>query len=449
MEISLVVFGIIIGCIAMWFIAKYKFQSEKGISQDQLKEGYVSKELYEKLENDCKNYQENIKEKDDLVLDLNRKASSEKQINDNLLEKLDNQKQELDSLQKKLVVEFENIANRVLKNTNEEFVKGSRDRLGTILDPLKNKIDEFKGNMDSKFTDEMKERVTLKVEIKNLMEFNKQVSADANKLADAIKGEVKTQGNWGELKLEMILEKIGLLKGIHYRAQEVFTDEDGQKKQPDFIINLPENKHLIIDSKVSLVAYEKYFQSENQTEKKGYLNDHLLSIKNHIKDLKRKNYQKLYQINPPDYVLMFIPIESAYILASNESFEIFESAWDENIVVVTSSTLLATLRTVSFIWKQENQKRNVLEIARQSGALYDKFVDFIDDLKKVGDKIESVRESHDGAMKKLVASKRKSETIVGRIETIRKLGANTSKILSQEIIDRNEIEEVKTKNTKI
>jgi DNA recombination protein RmuC len=240
------------------------------------------------------------------------------------------------------------------------------------------------------------------------------------------------QGDWGEFQLEMLLEKSGLQKEIHYLIQPSYKDEEGAQKRPDFVINLPENKHLIIDSKVSLAAYERFFNSSDENERQIYLLQHLESIKRHIKDLSNKNYQQLYQINAPDYLLMFVPLEPALNVANQHSPQLFLDALEQNIILVTSSTLLATMRTVAFIWKQERQKKNVLEIARQGGLLYDKFVGFVDDLKLIGQRIEDTNIAYQSALHKLKDGSRYGDTLVGRAERIKELGAKTSKSLPSE-----------------
>jgi len=268
-----------------------------------------------------------------------------------------------------------------------------------------------------------------------LAELNKQVSEDANNLANALKGDNKLQGNWGETQLEAILERSGLLKGINWHKQEVFEDEAGQKKQPDYIIKMPEDKSLIIDSKVSLVAYERYYNAQDEEEKKKYLKEHVESVVGHVKGLGKKNYQDLYQINQPDYVLMFVPIEHALSLVIQENPRIKDDAEKQQIFFVTGAMLIPTLKLISYIWKQEKQKTNVLEIAKQGGLMYDKFVAFVEDLKTVGTSIEKAKDAHHEAMKKLVSSPKKADTLVKRAEKMKELGASTTKQISQEILD--------------
>ena len=290
--------------------------------------------------------------------------------------------------------------------------------------------------MDETYKEEVRERISLKEQLKHIVELNKQVSDDATKLTNALKGDKKLLGDWGEVQLEMILEKAGLEKDIHYQKQANYKDDSGNNQRPDYIVNMPENKNLILDSKVSLVAYEKYYNAEEDKDREPFLREYLGNLHRHIKELGDKNYPKLYGINPPDYVLMFFPIEPALSLALREDLSLFEKALEKNVVLVSTSTLLATLRTISFIWKQENQRNNVVEIARQSGALYEKFVGFMNDLVVVGNKIDDAKDNYSLAMNKLFTSAKKGDTIIGRIEKIKELGADTNKSLPQNILDR-------------
>jgi DNA recombination protein RmuC len=301
------------------------------------------------------------------------------------------------------------------------------------LNPLKLQIDNFQRKVEETNKDDIKRNATLIQKINSLESLNQQMSKDAINLTNALKGESKTQGDWGELQLEVLLEKSGLSKEIHFTTQGGFRDEDGLLKKPDFIINLPDNKKLIIDSKVSLTAYESYFNAKNDNEQKLALKNHLLSIRKHFKELGDKNYTDLYGINTPDYVMMFVPIEPALMIALHEENKIYLEALDKNVVLVSTSTLLATLSTVASIWKQEDQKRNVLEIAKESGLLYDKFEGFVQDLLKVGKALNTSQESYQLAMNKLSTGR---GNLVNKIENIKKLGAKTKKSLPDKLLER-------------
>ena len=299
------------------------------------------------------------------------------------------------------------------------------------------KIKSFEQSVEDKYIKDQKNKAGLSEQIKLLQATNQKISQDANNLAKALKGDSKVQGDWGELQLEVLLEKSGLNKGVHFRTQNSLKDEEGNDKRPDCIIDLPDDKNLIIDSKVSLSAYEQYVNSEDELKKQVLLKHHLESIKKHIKDLAGKDYPNLYSINTPDYVLMFVPIEPALTLALQEDGEIFNLALNKNIILVSTSTLMATMRTVSFIWQQENQKKNVLEIARQSGALYEKFIGFTNDLEGVGKAIDNAHKKYEAAQSKLISGR---GNLVNSVEKIKKLGAKTNKSISQELIDKSETE---------
>ena len=397
--IFIILIGIAIGFLAGWFIAKFKFESGNVIWQDDLNN----------------------------IIELNKQVAAKDQVIENL-------NKQLEQHEEKLKTEFENLANKILKQNTAEFAEANQKKLTDILNPLKEKITKFENKVEETYIKGTRERSALVEQIKNLTDLNKQMSEDATNLTKALKGESKTQGEWGEIRLELILEKAGLVQNIHYSKQNTFKDEAGRDKRPDFIINLPDNKHLVIDSKMSLKAYEQYFNCSDDDEKEIHLKKHLESIREHIKDLSSKNYQNLYQINTPDYVLMYIPIEPAFTLAIQSDIELMLWALEKkNVVMVTTSTLLATLSTVSSIWKQEDQKKHVQEIARQSGALYDKFKNFVDDLLDVGKRMNSAKTAYDDAMNKLSTG---SGNLIKRAENIKKLGAKTTKSLPQPLLDK-------------
>jgi DNA recombination protein RmuC len=268
-----------------------------------------------------------------------------------------------------------------------------------------------------------------------LHSLNQQLSADAHNLASALKGQSKTQGDWGEYQLELVLEKAGLTKGIHYYPQLSFRDETGQIKRPDFIIQLPDNKQLIIDSKVSLTAFERFSNDPDPLQRDKHLRAHVQSLRTHIQDLSSKNYQLIDQINSPDYLLLFVPLDSALNVATQADPRLFNDAMERNIILVTTSSLLATMRTVAHLWKQEKQTRSVLDIAKQSGLLYDKFVGFVEDLKVIGNRLNGAQVAYDDAMLKLVNSPRYGDTLIGRAEKIRELGAKSTKMLPKDLTD--------------
>jgi DNA recombination protein RmuC len=345
----------------------------------------------------------------------------------NLNEKLITQKQEMEDLQKKFTTEFENIANKILDKNSEKFTAVNQKNMSEVLNPLKEKILLFEKKVDDTYKQGLKDQTDLRAELKKLYDLNSKISEEANNLTKALKGDVKKQGNWGEVVLERILERSGLNEGEGgYQKQYADNSEDGKRIQPDVVINLPDNKHIVIDSKVSLISYERAVNANSETERQAYLKDYLISIKNHIKGLSAKHYQTAPKLNSPDFVLLFIPIESSFGMAVQEDQDLFSFAWDLKVVLVSPSTLLATLRTIASIWQQENQTRNAMEIARQSGALYDKFVGFITDMEKIGKGISNTQNNYNDAMNKLQTG---SGNLIGRVENIKKLGAKATKSL--------------------
>ncbi|GJM32850.1 MAG: DNA recombination protein RmuC [Saprospiraceae bacterium] len=428
------IIGILLGGLIGWFLAKSRVLA-RAIPLDELEKRYVIKEVFDALQNQADMYREDLQEKLEEVKILTGKVSASEQAMIGLEDRLTHQKNEVEALQKQSKLEFEQLANRLLEEKSQKFTDQNQRQLQDILMPLREKIKTFEDGIEKRFVEETRDRISLKKEIEHLRELNQQLSTDANNLVSALKGENKTQGDWGEIQLELILEKAGLNKDIHYQVQNSFRDENGQQKRPDFIINLPEEKHLVIDCKVSLVAYEKYFNATKKESQKKHLKAHVNSLRAHVKDLSSKNYQHLYDINSPDYLLLFVPIEPAFGLALQEDSKLFLDALDQNIVMVTTSTLLATMRTVSYIWKQEKQKKSVLEIARQSGLLYDKFCGFVEDLSQIGQRLGQAQGAYHDAMNKLKDSKKYGDTLVGRAEKIKELGARTSKSLPKDLLE--------------
>lgn len=350
-----------------------------------------------------------------------------------LRQKLTDQKQEMEDLQKKFTTEFENIANKILEKNSEKFTAANQKNIGEVLNPLKEKIQLFEKKVEDTYKQGLKDQTDLRAELKKLYDLNSKISEEANNLTKALKGDVKKQGNWGEVVLERILERSGLNEGAQgYEKQFSIKTDDGSRLQPDVVINLPDDKHIIVDSKVSLVAYERAINAETEEERAKHVKEHLASLKTHIKGLSDKHYQTAGKLNSPDFVLLFIPIEASFSIAIQEDQELFSYAWDKKVVLVSPSTLLATLRTISSIWKQENQARNALEIARQGGALYDKFVGFITDMEKIGSNLKSTGKVYDDAMNKLKDGR---GNLIRSAEKLHELGVKTKKSLPKNMLD--------------
>jgi len=374
-------------------------------------------------------------EKDSIILELNRKISQVETENKGLLEKLSEQKADVEKLQDKFRIEFKNLANEILEEKTKKFTEQNKIKLEEILNPLGEKIKAFEKRVEDTYDKESKQRFSLEKEIKNLAELNIKISEDAKNLTTALKSDTKKQGNWGELVLERVLESSGLVKGQEYIREFSTKTEQGDVYRPDVIVNLPDNKHIIIDSKVSLTAYTDFVNAELPEEKEKFLKLHLLSIRNHVKLLSEKNYQNLEAFDTPDYVLLFIPIESSFSAALQSDIDLFNFAWEKNVVIVSPTTLLATLRTVSSIWKHEKQEQNAKEIARQTGELYDKFVGFLEDMLDMGNKLDTTKKTYENSMNKLSSGK---GNLIRRVEKIKELGIKSTKNLPKNLLEKAE-----------
>jgi DNA recombination protein RmuC len=393
----------------------------------------VSKELYQAIVAQHEMLRTELAAKERELRDAHSQIATRDQQLLHLDQTLRTQKTETEQLQQRFKTEFENIANRLLEEKSQRFSEQNVRQLQSVLSPLREKIRDFEENIDRKFLEETREKSALRTEIELLRDLNKQLSQDAGDLVAALKGQSKVQGDWGEMQLEVLLEKSGLERGIHFLVQNTYHDDQGNAKRPDFIIQLPDNRQIIVDSKVSLTAFERFFNEKDPARRDQHLRAHISSIRSHIDNLSKTNYQQLYSLNTPDYLLLFIPLENAMTIASQADPQLFSDALERNVVIVTSGSLMATLRTVAHLWRQEKQTRSVLEIARQSGLLYDKFVSFVEDLRQIGAKLDSARSAYDDAMHKLTDSTRSGDTLVGRAEKIRELGAKTSKKLPNSI----------------
>lgn len=330
----------------------------------------------------------------------------------------------LNESKEQLTVAFKNIANEIFEDKSKKFTVSNKESLEAVLNPLQNKIQQFEKRVEETYDKESKERFSLAKEIKNLQELNSKISEDAVNLTNALKGDNKTQGSWGEFVLESVLEKSGLVKGREYEVQVSLKAEDGSKSQPDVVVHLPEDRDIIIDSKVSLKAWDAFCSIEGEEGKPDLLKQHIQSIRQHVKSLSGKDYQKLSGVNSLDYVFLFMPIEAAYSMAIQNDHELSHYAFEKNIIFVGPTTLLTTLKTVQNLWRLAQQNKNAKEIAERAGALYDKFVNFVEDLEEIGLKIDSSKKSFEKAHNKLFSGR---GNLIKRVESLRELGAKTSK----------------------
>ncbi|TMM53684.1 DNA recombination protein RmuC [Maribacter algarum] len=363
---------------------------------------------------------------------------------ENLHLKNKEQKEEVEKLQEKFTKEFENLANKILEEKSLKFTERNEKNIKDILTPLNEKIQLFEKKVEESQKENISIHSALKEQLLNLQTQNLKITQEAENLTKALKGDSKMQGNWGELVLERVLEKSGLEKDREYSVQQSFTLEDGSRVLPDVIINLPDGKKMIVDSKVSLTDYERFVNAENDDEQAKYLKDHINSLRRHVDQLSAKKYEDLYEMESPDFVLLFIPIEPAFAIAINNDNLLYNKAFEQNIVIVTPSTLLATLRTIDTMWNNEKQQRNAIEIARQAGALYDKFEGFVNDLTKVGKKMDDAKSEYKGAMNKLVEGR---GNIITSIEKLKKMGAKAKKSIPEPILRRAQEDDLSADET--
>ena len=436
MELAYLFAGLAVGFIVAFLVSKLKSKTSANNLLALKNEFEINRAQLEERVKNLQADKETLNFKLDEATSLNQQQSQQLARTEtesaNLREKLVMQKQEMEELQKKFATEFENLAHKILKHNAAEFTLVNQKNISDILNPLKEKILLFEKKVEDTYEKGLKDQTDLKAELKKLHDLNLKISDEANNLTRALKGDVKKQGNWGEVILERILERSGLTEGREYVKQFSVTVDNGARQQPDVVINLPEQKHLVIDSKVSLVAYERLVNATDEAERLKETKAHLLSVKNHVKLLSEKHYQHAPGLNSPDFVLLFVPIESSFSVAIEADHDLFSYAWDNKVVIVCPSTLLATLRTIASIWQQENQTRNAMEIARQGGALYDKFVGFIADLEKIGSNLEQTRKNYDQAMNKLLDGR---GNMVRSAEKLRELGSKTSREIPQKFLE--------------
>ena len=433
--------AIVIGAFLAKIIFSNTFKSERIVLEEKnnslLNQNIYLKEQFDIEKNNLQNQliklndeKEFIRtEKDSLAIQLSKKEVDF----ENLWQRNLEQKQEVEQLQVKFTKEFENLANKILEEKSNKFTEQNKENIKNILSPLQDKIHLFEKKVEDTHKESIDYHAALRQQIIGLQITNEQMSKETINLTKALKGDSKMQGNWGELILERVLEKSGLTKDREYFVQQSHSTEDEKRVFPDVVINLPDGKKMIVDSKVALTAYERYVNEDDNLLKNNYLKEHLLSIKRHVDQLSEKNYSDLYQMESPNFVLLFIPIEPAFAVALNEDLTLYNRAFEKNIIIVTPSTLLATLRTIDSMWSNQKQQDNAMEIARQAGMLYDKFEGFVADLIKVGLKIKDSKTEYDNAMNKLVEG---SGNLINRVENLKKMGAKAKKSLPESILNR-------------
>lgn len=386
-----------------------------------------------KLAEDLQSINQELRDERERVISLNNLNAELKANHHNLEKRLREQKDELANLQQRFTAEFKNLANEIFEEKTQKFTTQNKENLSDLLKPLGEKLNLFEQKVEQTSKDSVARNSALREQIIALRELNQKMTEEAENLTNALKGDIRAQGNWGEVILESILEKSGLEKDREYFTQETHFSEEGRRLRPDVIIKLPDNKNLVIDAKVSLVAFEKYMNASNTDEQAEHLKNYLISVKAHIKGLSDKNYHQLFDGANLDYVLMFVPIESAFSLIVQHGGELYNQAHEKSIIIVSPATLIATLRTVASIWKHEYQNQNAMEIARQGGALYDKFKAFVDDLMEVGRSLDKSKAQYSDAMNKLVSGR---DNLIRKTERLRELGAKANKKMDQSLLAR-------------
>lgn len=440
MEIAISAAALAVGIAIGYAIAYFKSKSDSGRLEERITNLEQQKEeVSNRLESELKEakaeheklHQQKegeLRAERDKSTSLDRELAGLKAEYDALQSKLNEQKGELEQMQEQLKVQFENLANKILDEKAEKFTKQNRENLDQLLNPLGTKLEEFRKKVEETYNDENRQRATLKEQIRQMAELNQQMSEDTKNLTKALKGDSKAQGNWGEVVLASILEKSGLRKDEEYFTQQSETTADGRRLQPDVVVKLPDEKFLIVDSKVSLTAYERFVSAEKKEEREKQLKQHVLSIRAHVKGLSEKNYTQLYQDKTPDFVLLFIPVEPAFAAALQTEPELYNESFEKNIVIVSPSTLLATLFTINTIWKRDRQNKYALEIAERGGAMYDKFVGFVESMDDIGNRIRQTQDSYETAMKRLNSG---SGNLVRQAEMLKELGAKATKQLPE------------------
>lgn len=421
---------LVLGGLLGFFVQKKLGQGQEGLwAERQLQQGKQADELRGQLQKSEEIKQQILQEQEGLKLKLQESELRREGV----VKQLEDQKEELEKLQEKFTLEFENLAQKILDEKSEKFAVQNQKNIKVILDPLKEKIKQFETKVDDTQKANIGIHAALKQQLEHLQAQNMKMTKETENLTKALKGDSKMQGNWGELVLERVLEKSGLEKDREYSVQQSHIGEDGQRLMPDVIIHLPDGKKMIVDSKVSLTDYERYVNAETEEDQQKALKQHMVSLQRHIDQLSAKKYEDLYQMESPDFVLLFVPIEPAFALAMNHNNDFYVKAFEKNIVIVTPTTLLATLRTIDSMWVNEKQRKNAIEIARQAGALYDKFEGFVGDLTRVGKRMDDAKKEYEGAMNKLVLGR---GNLVVSVQKLKQMGAKAKKALPEAILNR-------------
>jgi DNA recombination protein RmuC len=426
MEIIYLIIGLLMGAVVAYF---YLSNESSQHLENNVQKHPVVLELKQSNERLRTEVEQMRKSERTQIAEL---ASAIEQRN-GMSKRMEEQAGEVAEIRNQFQKEFQNLANKIFDEKSEKFANQNKVQLDSLLNPFKDKLRDFESKVEKVYNEENKDRINLKAEIKLLSDMNKQLSSDANNLATALKGSNKSQGSWGELILEKILERSGLQNGIEFKKQNTSSNDDGDKIRPDIVVYLPDGKHIVIDSKVSLIAYNSMIAASDDTDRERFAKAHVDSFRSHIKLLGDKNYQTSKDYITPDFVLLFTPIEAAFGTAMQHDNELYNFAWDRRIIIVSPTTLLATLRTVASMWNQEKRTKNAEAIAEEAGKLYDKFVGFLDDLVDVGKKLDSAQKTYEDSMNKLYLG---TGNLINRAQKMKKLGAKTTKEMNAKLAER-------------
>jgi DNA recombination protein RmuC len=426
MEIIYLIIGLLLGAVLAYFFLTNK--SSQHLESNVQKHPVVHelKQSNERLRTELEQMRKSERTQ---IAEL---ASALEQRN-GMCKRMEEQAGEVAEIRNQFQKEFQNLANKIFDEKSEKFANQNKVQLDLLLNPFKDKLRDFESKVEKVYNEENKDRINLKAEIKLLSDMNKQLSSDANNLATALKGSNKSQGSWGELILEKILERSGLQNGIEFKKQNTSSNDAGDKIRPDIVVYLPDGKHIVIDSKVSLIAYNSMIAASDDTDRERFAKAHVDSFRSHVKLLGDKNYQTSKDYITPDFVLLFTPIEAAFGTAMQHDNELYNFAWDRKIIIVSPTTLLATLRTVASMWNQEKRTKNAEAIAEEAGKLYDKFVGFLDDLVDVGKKLDSAQKTYEDSMNKLYLG---TGNLINRAQKMKKLGAKTTKEMNAKLAER-------------
>jgi DNA recombination protein RmuC len=424
MDILYLIIGIILGSSVTWIFFRLKSQSTLSVLTEK-------NTLLQEQINDLKLVSD---EKEKTLFELTSQYSSKETELKHLSERLAEQKQEMVEIREKLNIEFRNLANEILEEKSKKFTEQNKTNLDQLLKPLGDKIKDFEKKVEETYDKEAQQRFSLKEEVKRLAELNQQIGKEASSLTKALKGESKTQGNWGEVILESILEHTGLRRGQEYTVQDSFTADANRRYQSDVIVHYPGERSIVIDSKVSLTAYDNFVAATDENEREAALKAHMLSVKNHINELASKNYQDIEEIKTLDFVILFMPVEPAYLLAIQNEPQLWSYAYEKRILLISPTNLVAVLKMIESLWKREYQNRNVLEIAQQGGALYDDFVRLTEDLIKLGKKMKEATDHYEDSMRKISTGR---GNLVSRVEKLKTLGVKARKKLPDSMLNRS------------